>query len=388
MDSISGTAYNSVALPVTRQTASEEKDAHLDIQDRFVEGSNIPSREMSPPSLSVSAPQDSWNKEQKPAQLLKTLPDGRVEISNVRWGFNEAAEKKDWEPSFQTVTIDPSQVKNVYLAVEPFKPEWIAGHTFLIFEFKNDEGMKTAKGASDKGLVLSVEARLKDGQDFSLIDGMKKKFKIIDQMGSWTDVVQKTCRREGHRILRYPLSLDDSQKEQLLRNGIERACSDRSNEYYHTTQNSCFSNLVHLVNTVLPKSHKIREWLVPGILYNPAANLPTTSSFVFGAKHIIGDTPPVITEPDKQLFPGAEKKDSMFDRAVRTLSGKPLWNAAVTMGGALLGGVMGSMIPPPVIGTVIGTFLGGVSAHEGAHHLKRESHGQKEPSEEFLKAGG
>lgn len=387
MDSISGKTIGSVALPVARHAAAESEDIHPVIQDHFVAGSASPSLELSSSSQPASLPLESWNKEQKPAELLKTLPDGRVEISNVRWGFKEAAEKKDWEPSFQTVTIDPSQVKNVYLAVEPFKPEWIAGHTFLIFEFKNDEGMKTEKGDSDKGLVISVEARLKDGQDFNLVDGMKNKFKIIHQMGSWTDVVQKTCRREGHRILRYPLSLDDREKEQLLRNGIERACTDRSGEYYHTTQNSCFSNLVHLVNTVLPKSNKIREWLIPSVLYNPAANLPTTSSFVFGAKHIIGDTPPVITEPDKQLFPDTQKKDSVFDKAVRTLSEKPLWNAAVTMGGVLLGGAVGSMLPPPVIGTVIGSILGGVSAHEGAHHMKRESHGQHEPSEEFLQAG-
>lgn len=384
MESISGKTLDSVLLPQLRQTAVQSEEAHINTGDSYVAETTTHASEISSFSRFVSAPCGSWNKEQMPAELIKTLPDGRVEISNVRWGFSEAAEKKDWEPSFQTVTVDPSQVKNVYLAVEPFKPEWIAGHTFLIFEFNNDEAMKTAGGQSDRGLVISVEARLKDGQEFNLVDGMKNKFKIVHQMGSWTDVVQKTCRREGHRILRYPLSLDDSQKEQLLRNGIERACTDRSNEFYHTTQNSCFSNLVHLVNTVLPKSEKIREWLIPSVLYNPAANLPTTSSFVFGAKHIIGDTPPVITEPDKQLFPDAEKKDTVFSRAVRTLSGKPLWNAAVTMGGVLLGGAVGSMLLPPVIGTVIGAVIGGASAHEGAHHLKRESHGRKESSEQFL----
>ena len=386
MESISGKPFGSLPLTQARQAAVQSEAAHSDTSDRFVAGA-APSGELSKPSMLTSAPQESWNREQRPAELLKTLPDGRVEISNVRWGFKEAAEKKDWEPSFQTVTVDPSQVKNVYLAVEPFKPEWIAGHTFLIFEFKNGDGLKASNGESDRGLVISVEARLKDGQEFNLMDGMKNKFKLVHQMGSWTDVVQKTCRREGHRIMRYPLSLDDSQKEKLLRNGIERACTDRSNEYYHTTQNSCFSNLVHLVNTVLPKSEKIREWLIPSVLYNPAANLPTTSSFVFGVKHIIGDTPPVITEPDKKSFPDAGKKDTIFNKAVRTLSEKPLWNTAVTMGGLLLGGAVGSMLPPPVIGTVIGAVIGGASAHEGAQHLKRESHGQKEPSEQFLQAG-
>ncbi len=92
---------------------------------------------------------------------------------------------------------------------------------------------------------------------------MKDKFNIIHQFGSWKDVVQKTCKREGHKIIRYPLNLDDAQKQELLKKGIEAACRDHSQEHYHTLKNRWFTNVINLVNQVLPKKRQIREWLIP-----------------------------------------------------------------------------------------------------------------------------
>jgi len=322
-------------------------------------------------------------KEQRPAENLGVTPDGRVKMGNVRWGFTEAPGASP-EPVFQQATVDPTKVKDVYVVLEPFKPEWIAGHSFLMFDFKDGEGVRAQDGTTDSGLVVSVEARLREGQRFSLPEGMKKKFGLVYQLGSWKDVVQKSCRNAPHKLIRYRLKLDDGQKEQLLRNSLDASFKDRSAEFYNTVTDSCYSNVVHLLNGVLPREKRIHEWLLPGVLYNPAADLPLTASFVLGMKGVIDDSPPVLTQPDRRKFPDAQATDSFFKKAARAASELPGWHVASAMAGAVLGAAAGALVPPPGVGLLLGGLLGGSAANEASHWLERESHCRLEPAEKYL----
>ncbi|MEQ8170188.1 MAG: hypothetical protein ABRQ38_14990, partial [Candidatus Eremiobacterota bacterium] len=104
-----------------------------------------------------------WIKDQMPAKNLGTGEDGLLHIGNVRCGFKEAAEVKDWEPVFKEISLNPDKVKDVYIVIEPFAPEWIAGHALSYFEFEDDGQITTSDGKTSNGLVLSIEARLKEG---------------------------------------------------------------------------------------------------------------------------------------------------------------------------------------------------------------------------------
>jgi hypothetical protein len=225
---------------------------------------------------------DDYQPEQRPASLVATAADS-LTLSNVRWGFG-----KGGRPRFEDTTIRPDQVKDVYLILEPFQPEWLAAHGALGFELDKG-GVVGADGKRSAGLVLSVEARLKKGQSYSLVEGFKDRFGIVYQVGTMTDFYQKTVARQGNRVIRYRLKLTAAQKQALLRNALAEAVQDRSGEHYHTTRNSCYQNVHRILNTVLPRDQRVRDWLVrvplPGGksfgIYNPLATWPKAATFAY-----------------------------------------------------------------------------------------------------------
>jgi hypothetical protein len=326
-----------------------------------------------------------WRKDQRPAKYLGTTEDGKIHIDNVRWGFKEAEQKENWDPVFKEVSIDPSKIKDVYFVVKPFSPEWIAGHTLAYFEFEDGCGMKTSDGETQNGFVVSFEARLKEGQTYNPLQGMKKdKYKSVYQLGSWKDVVQKTCRREGRALIRYKLNLTGEQKEGFLKNSLDASLKDISDESYHTTRNSCYSNQLNLLNSVLPEEQQIKEWLIPGVIRSPQSSLPKMGSFVLGSKGIIDDSAPVMTEPDKSLFPEKKEKGSFIKNAIKKVSEMKGWHVMSGVAGVLLGTALGSLALPAVVALPTLGLLGGVLGEETSHWMERESHTVTEPSEKYF----
>lgn len=326
-----------------------------------------------------------WRKDQRPATYLGTTEDGKIHMGNVRWGFKEAEEKEKWDPLFKEVSVDPSKVKDVYFVVKPFSPEWIAGHTLAYFEFEEGHGVQTSDGETQNGLVVSFEARLKEGQTYNPVHGMKKdEYKSVYQLGSWKDVVQKTCRREGRKLIRYKLNLTPDQKKEFLKNSIDESLKDLSNESYHTTRNSCYSNQLKLLNSVLPEEQQIKEWLIPGVLHSPQASLPKMGSFVLGSKSIIDDSGPVMTEPDKTLFPPEEKKGSFIKNAIKKFSEMKGWHIMSGIAGIALGTALGSLVLPAVVALPTLGLIGGFVGEETSHWMERESHTVTEPSEKYF----
>lgn len=325
-----------------------------------------------------------WIKDQMPAKNLGTGEDGLLHIGNVRCGFKEAAEVKDWEPVFKEISLNPDKVKDVYIVIEPFAPEWIAGHALSYFEFEDDGQITTSDGKTSNGLVLSIEARLKEGQSYSLIDGMKNKFKNIYQLGTWEDFVQKGCRRAGHKLIRYKLNLSKEEKKELLKKNLEEAFKDRSNDYYNTLRNSCYSNQVRMINSVLPEERKINEWIIPNIVNNPGANIPNAAGFALGSAGIIENAPPVITEPDKTLFPDKQVKTTFIGNTLKAASDTKGWEFMSGLTGMALGTALGSLVLPPVLAIPTTGLIGGVVGLNTGEWIKRETHRILEPSEKYL----
>jgi hypothetical protein len=58
--------------------------------------------------------------------------------------------------------------------------------------------VQTSDGETQNGLVVSFEARLKEGQTYNPVHGMKKdEYKSVYQLGSWKDVVQKPAEEKA-----------------------------------------------------------------------------------------------------------------------------------------------------------------------------------------------
>ncbi|MCE1248262.1 MAG: DUF4105 domain-containing protein [Firmicutes bacterium] len=375
-------------LSASKQTGAEE--TKLNTTDSFsrteTDNSGIPNLSKIAPASAESSSVKKVS-EQCKATHLGTDADGNIKLSGFRWGFKEASSRENWSAVFGDATINPKDVKDAYLVVEPFPPEWVAAHAFMYFEMKDDAKIKSSDGRESNGFVVSMEAALKPGQKYGLIEGMGKLFGSIYQVGSWEDVVQKSCRGANHRLIRHKLNLRPDQKEDLARNSLNEAFKDRTGEFYHTTRNSCFSNQIRILNSALDENQKLHRWLIPGIMFSPTASLPTGAAAVLNFRGLLApDSPPVITQPDKTLFPDNQTKPSLFDLATRKISDLRTFNFFSSVTGAFAGAQLGSMIMPPGVGILVGGVMGASLGYKASTLIEHNSHFVTEPSEKFNNA--
>ncbi len=304
-----------------------------------------------------------WNPEQRHPVLLETRPDGTVHLGDVRWGFQESTDLKAWKPVYTDAVVDPTKVKDVWMAVEPFQPKVIAGHSLVLFEFEEDSPVRNGQGATDRALAVSAEALRPRDVPYDLVKGMGKNFGVVYQVGTLADQLQKVSRQQGHDLLLHRLSLSPEQKELLLRNALTESTKDRTGEWYHTLLNSCFTAQVEMLNSVVPEDQKIRRFTTLGRFLRPEACLPNSTGTLLYRQGLL-DGQVVVVRPDQKLHPEAARGQSDLQRAVAQATRSPLWDPGMRVGGLVAGAWAGSAVaglPGLVVGALTGQFLGGLA---------------------------
>ncbi|MFP4498596.1 MAG: DUF4105 domain-containing protein [Vulcanimicrobiota bacterium] len=334
-------------------------------------------------AMKTSQPKKPWRAWQKPAQLKEVGLDGKYKISNIRWGFEKPLDTEKPGPVFKDTTIDPTKVKDVYFMLEPFDPEWVAAHTLMGFEFE-DGGMVSEDGRQDNRLVVSVEARLREGESYGLVKGLAAKNPNVYQLGTWKDSIQYRSQRQGHKMVRYKLNLTKDQKEQLLKNSLKTATEDHSKDMYHTVKNNCFNSQLRLLNSVLPEEQKITEWAIPGMLFNPYAAVPKLGPALLDRRGLL-EGKAVYTQPNKEMHPEEQKEKSKLGNIFRKIVNTGAWHVMPAITGTLAGAALGTLVMPPVVGTMVGGLAGGFSASRAGGSIRRTVNFETEPSEKYLK---
>ncbi|MFZ2958426.1 MAG: DUF4105 domain-containing protein [Candidatus Ozemobacteraceae bacterium] len=240
----------------------------------------------------IPAPKlESYKDYQRPTHMVSRNADSIV-MDNVRWGFDPKAPggvKFFWE----SLTIKPELVEKVFFIKKPFPPEWLAAHCLMAYTFKPG-GLVNAKGQSAKALVLSVEAYQRKDQNYSLQAGLKKTFGIVWLLATWDDYSTYACDLENKKLFAYPVKFTHEQKVKLIRETMTQAAVDRQGEFYHTVTNNCTNDLVVLFNKVMEK--KIRMWLIPSLIYNLRATMPTLVPSYLIKKGILEKSLPEINK--------------------------------------------------------------------------------------------
>ena len=185
----------------------------------------------------------------------------------------------------------------------PMVPEFILAHAMLVFTFKPG-GLVNSSGQESQALTLTIEAALPPGQMYDLIKCAKKTFNIVWNLTTFENyakqqIVFNPYTTKSHRLIIYPVRLDEGQKKQLLKEAIIQAGKNRGGEYYHITRNNCTQNLVVLLNHVLPLPKQIKQWWIPNCLYNMNATVPVNVFKSLIKKEILGD---VIFEISTEKF--------------------------------------------------------------------------------------
>lgn len=305
-----------------------------------------------------------WHAAQTPSRLLHRDGD-KYTLSNFRWGFDESSSTNstDWTPRTADTTIDASKVKDVYLALEPFAPEIVAGHGLLVFEMEDDGDVQSADGHKDFGFALSIEARRPQGMEYGLLTGMKKSFGMIYQMGSLSDQLQKCTRQRSHKLVLHRLELDREQKMQLIHDGLNAAVEDRLGEWYHTLTNSCYTGDVDLINGVVPESQKMARWSKHLKFARLATSLPSLGGATLRQKGLLAKEPIVSLQADPELPPGKQSQAGAVSTALAKASRSGAFKPGLQLAGAAIGGSAGYALGAAFgqLGSIVGAGAGALT---------------------------
>jgi hypothetical protein len=178
---------------------------------------------------------------------------------------------------WSNITLNISEVTDIYFLVEPFDKWDAVAHTFLLIDFANQT------------VGFSVEARREVSEVYSAISGLFRNFEVIYIWGTQEDVLVR--RANKYSVYMYPLNITYEQKQRLLRGLFEATNTlNQTPQFYNTITSTCTTHLASI-------AHQINTSAVP---YNVAWNLPGKSDqFLYEQGLLAIASPPKVA---RQLF--------------------------------------------------------------------------------------
>ncbi|WP_115937425.1 DUF4105 domain-containing protein [Aestuariispira insulae] len=127
---------------------------------------------------------------------------------------------------------DLTNLKSLWLGISHFTDYGIA-HTFLSFEFTNQPP-----------LVVSVEARMEQGESYSPVRGLMREYELIFLLTTEQDSIGSRLHPRAERVLFYPLDLSPQTQKNLFRALMQRVADlSAAPEFYNTLTDNCTSSL-------------------------------------------------------------------------------------------------------------------------------------------------
>lgn len=146
-------------------------------------------------------------------------------------------------------------IRTVDFVVVPFRDAPLLAHTMLSF------------GLSDgRHFVVSVEARLEQGETYSPVQGTLKKYELMYVVADEEDVIPLRTNVRQVDVFLFQGAASPEQAQHLLVDILQRLNSlSREPEFYDSLRNNCTTNLVQHVNTLSPGKIRLDyRVLLPG----------------------------------------------------------------------------------------------------------------------------
>jgi len=178
------------------------------------------------------------------ARLPQARLDGdRVTVRDVRnTRYGDPGER--YEVAWDTRAYDLATLRRLWFLVEPFHPTIpVIAHTFISFEF------------DDAFLALSIEARLRQDQRYSIFRGLVGRYALTYSFGDERDFILRRTRHQQHEVYLYPLVTPELEVRALFLNMLASANAllERPRRY-HSVRHNCTSTLRRHANQVRPGS--------------------------------------------------------------------------------------------------------------------------------------
>ena len=145
-----------------------------------------------------------------------------------------------------------SDVKNIWLMVEPQPGQPYAAHTLLLFEFPDG-----------RMVGLTVEARLEKNETYSAVDGALNKYELAYMWNTPKELLTRRAVFLDKDIYIYPLRLSAEQKHSFLRGLLQRTIDISIRpRFYNTFASNCTNELAKVAKLAWHYS-----WILTG--YSP-----------------------------------------------------------------------------------------------------------------------
>lgn len=145
-------------------------------------------------------------------------------------------------PAWRDRVYDLAALDTAWLAVSPFSSIPGVGHVFVSFGFGPDDF-----------LAVSVEARREEGEAYSPLPGMFRRYETIYVVGTEEDLMALRARVWRDALYLYPVKATPDRTRAMLLSMLERATALQARPaWYDTLLASCSSTVARHVNEVAP----------------------------------------------------------------------------------------------------------------------------------------
>jgi len=193
-----------------------------------------------------------WSSDQAVMPAVRRMGD-QVVVSGVRDCRYRSVD--DYDVVLTERTYDLTTVTSAWFVVEPFSAGSLAAHTFLSFGF-----------ADGRFLAISVEIRREQGEHYSPLAGMFRRYELMYVIADERDLIGLRAVHRRDPVHLYPVRAEPHQIRDLLADLLNRAERLRSEpEFYNTLTNTCTTNLVDHVDRQWPGRVPLSLWVwLPG----------------------------------------------------------------------------------------------------------------------------
>ncbi|WP_434299762.1 Lnb N-terminal periplasmic domain-containing protein [Corallococcus exiguus] len=150
----------------------------------------------------------------------------------------------DWDPAWYTATYDTAALTDASFIVEPFSGFYGAAHTMVSFGFQDG-----------RHVVFSVEVRREQGETFSALGGLFRRFEITYVVGDERDLVQLRSNFRHDDVYVYPVNASKERITAFFMDMVQRMNGLHTQpEFYDTLTSNCTTNLVRHFEKVATKN--------------------------------------------------------------------------------------------------------------------------------------
>jgi hypothetical protein len=161
---------------------------------------------------------------------------------------------RDWQYGVDSITdkayfdalFDPNDIVAMWLYEQQLDTSGLIAHTFIVFQFVDSY-------ERGKYLGLSVETRREQGETYSIVGGVLRKFEITHIWATEKDLVTRRVQYLNYPLTRYRLEIPAAYHAQIFRKFVEETKGLASQpQWYNTVSNNCTSSLIKYVNKSEP----------------------------------------------------------------------------------------------------------------------------------------